>query len=312
MLRGLWEAPIDGGAPHALFTAEYGLDSFAPSPDGSQIAVAVRTATPTVDIWLIEADGSNPRKVVDCAPDGCGGLAWSPDGRLLAYELRERGGLPSRVWLYDLDTGETAPVFQDRQVLGYAPTWSPDGSRLAFYDASVEGIRVLDLDSGAVAVIPSLMGEVGSFAPDGAQMVYADIRRVGRQFVPELWLADLSADGGLAPLLEDGQDDQGSAWSPDGGLIALGRHNLEEGAAGVATGRQLVLYDVASGALRPVTNDPAYNNTRFVWDPTGGWLLIQRYRLTEQFASPEIWVYDVAGGVLRQIAESGIDGGWLP
>lgn len=311
-VRSLWAASLDGGAPARLFAPDYGVYSFAPSPDGSQIAVSVQTATPAVDVWLLDADGANPRLLIDCAPDACLGVAWSPDGQTLAYELSRQGSAPSRIWLYDMATRETGPVFEDDQILGYAPTWSADGKRLAFFDSNAEAIRVLDLDTGDVAVVPTLMGEVGDFAPDGSAMVYTEIRRLGRQFLPELWLADLKPGGGLAPLLDAGEDDAAAAWSPDGQWIAFGRHRLDDGSSSWVAGRQAMLYHVETGELRPLTDDVNYNNTAFAWDPTGQFLLIQRFRLDEAYALPQLWVYDMKRGEMRQLATEGILGRWQP
>ena len=314
--RSLRAAPGDGGEPQELYRADYGIDSFAVSPDGAQVAVAVQTETPTINVWLIDADGSDARQILDCAPDACAQVAWSPDGRLLAYEFWEQGRpLPSRVWLYDMDTGETGPLFDDRQVLGHTPTWSPDGGRLAFFDSAAQAIRVVDLRTRAVALIPTLMGEVGVFAPDGEAMIYAEIRPVGRQYLPELWVAELAGDGGLRPLFSDegAQDDQRAAWSPDGGWIALGRNRLDEGSAtSYRPGRQVMLYNVETGEMRQITDDPQYNNVSFAWDPTGQALLIQRFRLDEAYARPEVWVYDTWDGAMHRIAEGGIQARWQP
>ncbi len=311
--RALWIIPAEGGAPRELFSPAGGIYDFSPAHDGARIAVTVFDDQGTTDIWLVDRDGGGARLLIDCAPGLCAAPAWSPDGDLLAYERQSptpSGGLgPSRIWLYDLRTGETAPVFEDSQVLGFGPRWSPDGSRLAFYDPSIGAIRVLDVVTGGEFRLPNQMGEVGSFSPDGRAMVYPEIRVVGEQFFPWLMLARLEVDGGIEPLLEQGEEDQWPSWSPDGRWIAFGRRRLDR--QGGFTG-QLMLLDRETGALRQVTADPDLNHTRFMWDPTSRRLAFQRFDVTQGAIRPEIWLYDLETGGMARLIENGDMAQWLP
>jgi Tol biopolymer transport system component len=185
-VRSLWYRSLDGQEARQVFAPSTGVFDYASSPDSTQVAVAVfDEAAQGVDMWLIDLEEDQPRKIINCAPGLCISPAFSPDGSLIAYERQEPAPDetpgPSRVWLYDVASGETSPVFEDDQVLGVTPSWSDDGGALAFYDANVQGIRVVDLADGSSTIIPSLLGETGDFSPDGSQMVYTDIRRVGRQ-----------------------------------------------------------------------------------------------------------------------------------
>ena len=310
--RGLWFLPAEGGEPSELFTPRNGIFDLAPAPDGSEIALTLAEDEPISHIWLVSRSGDSARQLFNCAPAACSTPAWSADGELLAYVRREpssNGLAPGRIWLYDLASGETAPLFQDNQVLGFGPVWSPDGSRLAFFDGNAQAIRVLELESGRVTVIPSLMGEVGSFSPDGGQMVYTDIRQVGRQYFPQLWLADLSEEGGIRPLLDEAEEDSSPAWSPRGEWIAFARRRLDRQGG---PGSQLMLINPESGELRQITDDAAYNNTGFQWDPTGQRLLIQRFNLETGSARAEIWLYDLGDESLARLVENGFGGQWLP
>ena len=312
-VRGLWAVPPEGGEPREVYAPEYGIFGFAPAPDGAQVAVTAYNADLTTDVWLIDTDGGNPRRVTDCAPGSCGNAAWSPDGALLAYERREQALTgstgPSRVWLYDPATGETAPLFEDSQVLGFGPHWSPDGSRIAFFDGNIQSIRIVHLETGEVTLIPSQMGEVGTFSPDGRRLVYTDIRAVGRQYYPELWLAELGSGGGLAPLTKNAEEDQAPAWSPDGRWVAFARRRLDRREG---WGSQLYLLDLETGELRQLTADPAYNNTGFAWDLWSQRILVQRFELGATYAQPALWVYDLESDQLMLLVEGAFGGEWLP
>jgi Tol biopolymer transport system component len=312
--RGLWYRPLQGEEAQQVFAPAGGVIDFAPSPDSSQAAVAVfDEAIDGVDIWLVDLQNYHPRKLVNCAPGLCFSPAFSPDGSLIAYERQAPTPAgapgPSRVWLYDVTSGESAPVFEDDQVLGAAPTWSQDGGSLAFYDANVQGIRVVNVEDGSSTLIPSLMGETGDFAPDGGQMVYTDIRRVGRQYYTEVWLADLSREGGISPLVEEPEEDSAPAWASEGNWIAFARRRLDRQGG---QGSQLMLFDPATGDLRQVTDDADYNQTGFTWDPTGRRILVQRFDISGDSARAEIWLYDLDADDLTLLVENALGGRWLP
>ncbi len=307
--RALWMVPLAGGEARRLFAPPSGVLDFIPQPAGRLVAAAVGNADGAADLWLVDADSGEARRIVECVPAFCTAPAWSPDGQQLAYERRESAVEEGRIWVYDLQAGSSVPLFAGERVTGLAPQWSPDGERLAFYDRQAGAIRVVNLATGDSTFIPDQMGEVGSFAPDGASMIYADIRLVGRQFFPQLWRADLEAGGGVSPLLEGAEDDRAPAWSPDGRWLAFARRWLDQAQG---TGSQLMLFDLKTGELRQITHDAEVNHTRFRWHPQGRYLLVQRFKLAQTPAEAEIGVYDLTTEEWVLVIAGGFNGEWLP
>lgn len=313
-VRSLWYLPATGGEAVEVYATEYGVVDYQPSPDGSQVALTINNEDTSTDVWLMEAQGANLRQLTDCSPGLCSSPAWSPASSLLAYERREYSAAtgqpgPARIWLFDLESGETSPVFEDNQVLGFSPVWSPDGSRLAFFDANQQAIRVIELGSGQADLIPSQMGEVGSFAPDGSAMAFVDIRALGQQFFSQIWLARLGPDGGLAQLVDPAEEDRAPAWAPTGEWIAFARRRLDRQGG---FGSQLFLMSPKTGAMMQITDDPNFNNTRFDWDPLGQKLLVQRFNLSATYATSETWLYDSQTGSLDLLIDNGFNAQWIP
>ena len=80
----VWVVPVSAGTP-ALAVSE-GIEA-VPSPDGKQIALISADA---VVIWLVAADGSNPRQLRNAGTNSTfSALAWSPDSRRVVYQRRE-------------------------------------------------------------------------------------------------------------------------------------------------------------------------------------------------------------------------------
>jgi dipeptidyl aminopeptidase/acylaminoacyl peptidase len=73
----MWRVPAAGGRPRALGMGR----SADTSPDGRKIAFITGD-----DIWTMNADGGGRRRIVNHPAKGMAWrLAWSPDGRRIAY-----------------------------------------------------------------------------------------------------------------------------------------------------------------------------------------------------------------------------------
>lgn len=317
-IRGLWRVSSAGGEPEEVFTSEYGVFDFAPSPTGDEIAVTIFAQENLAsEIVTITPDGGNPQQITNCAPAACGRPVWSPDGQLLSYERQEKadiGGFgPSRIWLLNMQTGQTGPLFQDTQILGYGAVWSRDSQQIAFYDSNIQQIRVLHVRLGTNYTIPSLNWDNGTFSLDGTQLVYSDIKLVGENlYASQLWIATFpegEGEPGVAPLMAESQEDQGGTWSPDGQWIAFGRRRVDWQ---LDRARQVWLYNVQTGEQKQLTDEPNYNSSFYIWSPASTQLLIQRFDLETQFPKTELWVYDLASDTMTQLIADGYLGRWMP
>ncbi|HEY0787186.1 MAG TPA: S9 family peptidase, partial [Thermoanaerobaculia bacterium] len=110
------------------------------SPDGTQVAVSVTEPSydsekQTSDIWLVPADGSAEPRQLTFSKASEGDLAWSPDGRRLAFTAKREGDEQNQVYVLDLRGGEAMRI-TTLPLAARAPQWSPDGTRLLVLSGS--------------------------------------------------------------------------------------------------------------------------------------------------------------------------------
>lgn len=146
MRNRLVVADRDGRHAAAITDSTAGWFNVAWSPAGDRIAVTRLDSTRTLDVWVMDADGTNAHPVAhfDKADGRPQWPAWSPDGTRLAIQAgiydRAHPELDSSyLWVVDLATGKATRLGSHaRPQLDETPAWFPDGQRLV-YQSSASG-----------------------------------------------------------------------------------------------------------------------------------------------------------------------------
>lgn len=145
---GVWVAARDGGEPRAVVEGLEGARDPVWSPDGTTIAFYA-TASGAQDIWLVPAEGAEPRQLTREAAaldDGRFEPAWSPDGTRLAYVSNAADYWHDDVWVIDVESGRARQASRTLMASS-TPVWSPDGSRIAIFGTAKDGYWYQDLAS---------------------------------------------------------------------------------------------------------------------------------------------------------------------
>jgi Tol biopolymer transport system component/DNA-binding winged helix-turn-helix (wHTH) protein len=192
------------------------------------------------------------------------GASISPDGRYLAYVLRESNGLG--LWMREVGTRSDVQVLPAQPGYFQGLTFSPDG-RYIFYSRghseqhATADLYTLPILGGASRIVAKNVDTPANFSPDGSQFMF--VRNDIQRNVAEVRVAN--ADGGgehLVTTIEQagGTEQGGGSWSPDGHMLAVsvtlewgGRHGTRElDVISVADGSKRRLYSSIGTIGRPV------------------------------------------------------------
>jgi Tol biopolymer transport system component len=272
------------------------------SPDGGRVAfeaLGTSPGTPTASVWVADADGSSTTKVAGCERDPCRQFSepvWSPDGNSLAmirFDLYRDGSCcSSHLEVLDLATGERRVVFEVLETLDvqtydvvYSPTWSPDGTELAFELEQYELEDPYPFIDSRIAIVSAVQAapQQARFVTDPSLNAWhpdwhpTDDRIVFSTQNPDRFptsarsdLYEVLADGsGLRQLTDSARDGRDRyltpTWAPDGTEILLSIGRLGSGDAIVrkvpavlpaAGGTPTAIADLRGNdvRLRPVPN----------------------------------------------------------
>jgi TolB protein len=179
------------------------------SPDGTKLALVLSGSSGNLDIYVLDlATQGLTRLTEDAAIDT--EPAWSPDGRSL-YFTSDRAGGP-QIYRVSSQGGEQPKRLTFGLPYAARPRVSPDGLQLAMVARDGGGYRIAiqDLASGQLRVLSrGSLDESPSFAPNGAQLIYA-----GRERGQGV-LAMVSIDGQVTQRLKSDQGEvREPVWGP--------------------------------------------------------------------------------------------------
>ncbi len=177
---GLAVMNLDGSDRRPLPGGELGFEPSI-SPDGRRIAFSRNTDIGVTSIYVMNVDGTGTTEVARGLVFNPGPV-WSPDGCRIAY----RAGFDQQVspWIAIVNadgtnTHQVTPEPDPNEFAYYeSPTWSPDGSKLAFTKNSV--LHVINVDGTGLTALPNEDLAISpSWSPDGTRIAYISLDPIG-------------------------------------------------------------------------------------------------------------------------------------
>src|SRR2546430_1767260 len=216
-------------------------------------------------IAVAYADGSNTVTLARGT-----GPSWSPDGTKIAFAAID---YYCDYYYYDcyyypvglavMSADGSGLVFLTNEASDAQPTWSPDGTRIAFISSRNGRSGVYVLNAGVPTLLTNIPRAVSkpAWSPDGTRLAFTCEVDSGNSDI-----CVINANGtGFPRLTSDPGQDAGPAWKPDGSRIAF------------ATTRYAGAYELAS--MTPDGGDvtrlsPATAASEPAWKPDGTKLVV--------------------------------------
>ena len=179
------------------------------SPDGQTVYFSSRQSG-TFEIYSIDINGNNLQRLTN----GIGTLyapELSPDGSKIVFTNHGNG-----IWVMNADGSDPRAItFKD----DIDPTWSPDGSMIAFASnrSGTRQLYVANANGNNVNQVTDLnnMGGRSTWSPDGKRLAFYR----GPAGDRDIYTINISGSG--LDRLTNGGDNLGPSWSPDGEWIAF-------------------------------------------------------------------------------------------
>jgi serine/threonine protein kinase len=288
----LFRMPVLGGSKNLLLKR---VDSFSLSPDGNRLAFTLRVNPVEANSWLMIAniDGSGEQKLASRKePDAFkGGLAWSPNGKVI---LCGTGEVQMSVIEVEVENGAQRTVTSQNWNEIRALAWLSDGSGLLML-ASEKGslsaqVWQLSYPDGVVRRITNDFGDYAGLSLTADSRMLVSVQE-GRD--AHLWLVTDNKTASSKQLTSRAENYFGISWTPEGKMVyasdASGNWDVWSRASTGGEAKQLTVN--ASVNLLPSVS------------PDGRYIAFTSTRS----GAANIWKMDIDGGNSKQLTHGQFD-----
>jgi Tol biopolymer transport system component len=264
--RTLWRlriADLPSEVPTAARIALTTSMGFSPRLGPNYLLYVSATST-SESIWKL-ANGTGTELWSGQGARIFGGPAISPDGRFVAFSVRQHG--QTLLYMMQAD-GTNARIVTDSLDLQGAPAWAPDGQSItsAADDHGVPHLFRVPVDGRSPSLFVQEYSVDPAWAPDGRFVAYSG-PDIGTTFSVKAVTADAAAHPLPALTLTRGA--RHLAFLPGGRALVLLRGEIQH--------KNLWLIDLETGAERQLTNlTPDFDIRDFDISPDGREVVLER------------------------------------
>ncbi len=166
---------IGGGDPRLVLDTGYPAWKVRWSPDGLWLAVTVEAGGIDFGTYFVPANGKGEASRIkdESGPIDAGQTCWSPDSRRLVFTSDVHGY--NNIGIYELASSRITWLTEGEGEKQF-PTWSPDGTRLAYVlnRGTVSWLAVQKPgEAPAMYQVEPGVHYLPHFTPDGSQIIFA-------------------------------------------------------------------------------------------------------------------------------------------
>lgn len=218
--KDVYLADWDGGNARAVATGGINLLP-AVAPNGRGVGfTSFRNGKPEI---FVQAPGGQATAVVRSGRMATG-IAFSPDGKRIAYSLAD--GESAQVWVANSDGTGAKQLTKTPYFINSSPSWSPDGARLAFVSnrAGSPQIYVMSAEGGEPKrlTFQGNYNQTPDWSPRGDLIAFT-ARDERNAF--DLFTVNVET-GKINRLTQDQGNNEEPSFSPNGRLITFSSNRL--------------------------------------------------------------------------------------
>ncbi|MDQ3799971.1 MAG: hypothetical protein M3384_11000, partial [Acidobacteriota bacterium] len=188
------------------------------APDGRVVYTTIRESF--IEIWRMNADGTNPQKLIDASHDVYTPVV-SPDNRYIVYVSDVKG--VCRLWRANLDGGGKVELTHGDN--DESPQFTPDGKWIVFTQAINGRSRLakVSVEGGEATPIGQMTAQMPVVSPDGKTIAFILIDRTTAKIALMPFDGDYPTKIFETPLMVSGKPYYSAAihWSPDGSAVTF-------------------------------------------------------------------------------------------